>query len=356
MRPPDETAELRVQRAFSSLPLELFLNVLDQLVGTRDGRQPIAYALSDPVTKALRALTLVSRDIYPVASRYLYANCLYLDNCTNYARFRRTFGLNLGNHPQALKYGQAGRNDRLFNEADVPKHITSLFLSPQKTEKCGDSTPMIRLPQIIDICNTIGPTLRRLAIDLQPVYAPASEIQLVKPHMHENNIFLRMPGLEELICSFDVTDYFTYPPPNLKKLAITIQEMEDAHVKFCFSISSLDTLVTLRPPELDAFEIGALFNWYKGHHLDVILVDVSANHGTPKATREWKPDDTVKIWEVDVPKSYYGDENDLILCDGWIWRHGVRGTLWDQHKRRMKCWKEIERNVAKVNPQQQQYD
>jgi hypothetical protein len=56
-----------MQRAFAILPLELFLNVLDQLVGTRNGHQPIAYAPGDPVSQALRALTLVSRNIYLVA-------------------------------------------------------------------------------------------------------------------------------------------------------------------------------------------------------------------------------------------------------------------------------------------------
>jgi hypothetical protein len=333
-----------MERAFASLPLEMFLNVLDQLVGTDNGLLPIAYSSSHIITKALRALTLVSRTSYIVASRYLYANCLYLDNSTNYARFRRTIGLDLGHHPQTIKYGEAGRNDLLFREADIPRFITSLFISPMKTERCGHG--MVRLPQIIDLCKTIGRTLKKLAMDLQPVYTPYSEVISVKPHLATNNIFLYMPNLEELVCSYDVSDYFPYPPPNLKRLAMTFQSMGAAYLDFCFAVSSLEVLICLRPEHLEAFHIDELFARYKGQHLDIVFVDVSANHVTPRDTRDWKDDDKITMWEVDVPKSYYGDEDDVVLCDGWIWTHGVQGTLWGQEKRRMLSWTEIEARLA----------
>ncbi|KAH7345902.1 hypothetical protein BKA66DRAFT_576839 [Pyrenochaeta sp. MPI-SDFR-AT-0127] len=338
--------EERLQREFSVLPLELFYNTLDQLVGMRNGYQPVAYEPSSAATKALRALTLVSRDIYPIASRYLYSNCIYLDNCTNYARFRRTLGLNLGYHPQALKYGQAGRNDQLFADADTPRYITSAFISPMHSMKDGKAMPMVRLPQIIDLCNSIGRSLKRLVLDLQTIYTPASEVELVKPHISENNIFLHMRNLEELVVSYDVADYFPFPPPNLKKLAITVQEMKDTPLDFCFSISSLQMLVFLRPPELTATDINSFFDAFQGKSLDIVLVDVNSNHRTPVGTRSWTENDTVRMWEADVATSFYGDDDDLILCDNWIWTHGVDGTLWTQDKRRMASWEEIERRLA----------
>jgi hypothetical protein len=275
-------------------------------------------------------------DLSPTRTRYLYAHCLYLDNCTSYARFRRTLGLGLGWHPEALGYGEAGRNDELFAQANA--HVTSIFISPCKTEKCEG--PMVRLPQIIDMGLAIGATLKRLAMDLQPVYAPGSEILIAKPHTSTNNIFLHMPLLEELVCSYDVPDYFPHPPPNLKRLAMTFQELTDTHLDFCFSISTLETLCFLRP-ELTATHIDDLFARYRGRHLDIVLVDVNANHVTPKDTRDWDNEDRVTIWETDVPKSYYGDEDDMVLCDGWIWSHGVQGTLWTQDKRRMIEWRVI---------------
>jgi hypothetical protein len=182
-----------LQQGFAKLPLELFLTVLDQLVGTRNGQQqPVAYEPSGIVTKTLRALTLVSRSTYLIATKYLYSHCLYLDSCTTYARFRRTLGLHLGHHPQALDYGEAGRNDELFAEAQVLRNITSLFVSPSKVQRLieGNYTPLVRLSQIIDLCDLIGPTLRRLALDLSPIYATPTEIEQIRPHVTENNVFI----------------------------------------------------------------------------------------------------------------------------------------------------------------------
>jgi hypothetical protein len=285
------TSPLALHHAFSVLPLELFLDVLDQLIGVGSD-PPVAFEPSSSVTQTLRTLTLVSRSVYPIASRYLYSHCLYLDNCTNYAHFRRTIGLNLVYHPQALEYGLASRHE-LFE--DTPRHITSAFISPSKTDKDGKAMPLVRLPQIIDLCRTIGRTLKRLALDFQPVYAVASEIELMRPHISENNIFLHMPQLEELIASYDVLDYFSSPPPNLRRLAVTFQDLKDTQIDFCFATSSLETLFFLRSPELVTADIDLIFSAYKGKSLDVVLVDVNSNHQTPEGTRSWSDDDIVRI-------------------------------------------------------------
>jgi hypothetical protein len=157
-----------------------------------------------------------------------------------------------------------------------------------------------------------------------------------------------MPRLEELVCSFDVPDYFSHPPPNLKRLAITMKDMLELHWDFCFSISTLETLYFLRPYELCAAEIDEMYRRYRGHHLDIVLVDVHVNHVTPQRTRNWEETDRVTIWEMDVPRSHYR-EDDMILCDGWIWLHGVQGTLWTQVKRRMTEWRVIEQNLMAMH-------
>ncbi|RMZ66846.1 hypothetical protein GMOD_00002219 [Pyrenophora seminiperda CCB06] len=154
-----------------------------------------------------------------------------------------------------------------------------------------------------------------------------------------------MLGLEELIISYDVLDYFRYPPPNLKRLAVTSQDLGDVEVDFCLSISSLRILVFLRPLDLGTKDIETIFNSYRGTSLDVVLVDVNSHHQTPPGTQSWNDVDTVRIWEADVPVSFYGDD-DVLLCDNWIWDHGLRGTLWTQKKRRMASWEEIERRLA----------
>jgi hypothetical protein len=346
MAPAESRDEL--ERAFGKLPVELFLNVLDQLVGTHDGQQPVAYGSSNIITKTLRTLTLVSHSTYIIASRYLYSHCLYLDSCTSYARFRRTLGLSLGYHPQALDYGAAGRNENLFAEAGVLRNISSIFISPTELRRPieGNYTPLVRLPQIIDLCNLIAPSLRRLALDLSPIYAPPSEVEQIRPHITENSVFAHMSLLEELIVSYDVVNYFRHPPPNLKRLAITTQELTDLEVAFCLKIPSLQMLVMLRPLNLAAKDIDTIIKAYDGNSLDVVLVDVNSNHRTPNQTRSWTEKDRVRIWEADVPISFYGDDDEIILCDNWMWTHGVNGTLWRQDKRRMVSWEEIEKRLA----------
>ncbi|KAF1911668.1 hypothetical protein BDU57DRAFT_460875 [Ampelomyces quisqualis] len=333
-------------RTIPALPLELYLHILDQLVGMRYGQQPVAYGPHHAVTQTLRSLTLVSRKTYHVASKYLYSHCIYLDDCTNYTRLRRTLGLDIGSHPQSLRYGESGRNEMLFATADPPRYITSAFISPLQTTQDGTETPMIRLPEVIDLFRAIGPTLKRLALDLQTIYTTASEIEHVRPYLSGNNIFLHMPVLEELIASYNVLEYFPFAPPNLKRLAITFQEIKEPQLQFCFSTSSLQTLVMLRPPELLSRDLDLIFSSYKGRNLDVIFVDVNSNHRTPSGTRSWEEDDTVKMWEMDVPTSFYGDEDDLELAEEHIWTHGVDGTLWSQSKRRMTSWAEIQRKLA----------
>lgn len=329
---------------YPRLPPEIFLSILDQLVHSPSRQQPILSS-SNAVTKALRALTLTSRTIYPIASRYLYSHCLYLSDCIGYACFRRTLGFDLGKHPQSLTYGQAARNDRLWNLAKIPQYITTVFISPMKSEQ-NQSTPMVRLPQILDLCGLIGVGLRRLLLDIRPIYSTHGEVEGVKSYRAQNNVFLQMPNLEELVASYDVLDYFPLPPPNLKRLAITVQDLHEIAMRFCFSISTLQTLVILRPVDLSAADIDRLFAAYKGSALDVVLVDVNSNHRTPRETRDWTDGDSVTVWEADVPNSFYGDDDDLVLCDNWIWTLAVSGSLWTRDNRRMASWSEVQRRLA----------
>jgi hypothetical protein len=337
--------EISKQQTLSILPLELFLHVLDQLVGARDSLQPVAHRPSDTKSKTLRSLTLVSRSIHLIASKYLYAYCIHLDNHASCNLFRRTLGLDVLHHSRASRFAKLGRNNHLFAIRETPQYITSAFISPIGTQRDGDTASPIRIRQVIDLCNMIGLTLKRLVMNLQPMCTATSDTEAVGRHFHENNMALSMPHLEELVTSHNVLDLFTVAPRSLKRLAVTLQEVNDARMKSCFSMSSLEMLVYLRPPELSAQDIDSIFSSYQGRGLDVILVDVNSNHRTPTGTRDWGDDDAIKIWEVDVPTSFYGDENELVLCNDFVWTHGENGTLWNQSKRRMASWAEIRRRL-----------
>ncbi|KAF4448615.1 hypothetical protein F53441_7990 [Fusarium austroafricanum] len=72
--------------ANTKLPVEVILLIIEHLV-TKNEPRPILPA-SDLTTKTLLALTTVSKAIYPVASRLLFQNCLYIDSCEKAQQFR----------------------------------------------------------------------------------------------------------------------------------------------------------------------------------------------------------------------------------------------------------------------------
>jgi hypothetical protein len=251
---------------------------------------------------------------------------------------------------KAFNTGKLGATINFFTTAEVTRHITSVFISPAGVQRNinGKATTLVRLPQIIDLCSVVGHTLKRLALDFGPIHATPSQVETIGPHITGKNIFLNMPVLEELIVSYGVTTYFRYPPPNLKRLAITTQELDDTEEEFCFAITSLEMLVFLCPIELSAIDIDTMFKAYKGKSLDIVLVDVDSNFCTLQGTRSWTTEDTVRIWEAEVPINFYSDDDPHTLCDSWIWTHGVKGTLWSQEKRRMASWEEVEREVERA--------
>jgi hypothetical protein len=53
--------------------------------------------------------------------------------------------------------------------------------------------------------------------------------------------------------------------------------------------------------------------------LDIILVNVECSHETPLGEERWKKDN-VSVRKLDVPTSYYGDEDEVVLCQEWVKR------------------------------------
>ena len=130
--------------------------------------------------------------------------------------------------------------------------------TPMGTPTCETErtpyTPLVRLKHIVSLFRTIGPTLKRLVLDMQPIYSPHSEAQ-DNVSRGSTHVFVSMPKLEELVASYDALDHFHIAPPNLKRLAITIDNMHKAAVRFIFAASALEMLIALRPKELSAAKL-----------------------------------------------------------------------------------------------------
>lgn len=332
-------------QTFGPLPAELLLNVLDQLVQARGAHRPVPFPHSDDVIKTLRSLTLVSRGIYPIATKYLYSNHIWLDSPATFYRFCTALKLNRQRHVLANK--EIVQQNRGFAQFDLSRYITSVYISP-RTEKIDWSlwTLAVRLPAIFSLCCSLSSTLKRLHLNLWPTIMFFERMRDIGSEYMHCNMFARMLRLEELVISWDAIGYFQRPPPNLKRLAVGGDSFDQLETIFYLSAPSLETLILFRPVELSANMIETFFDSYHGKSLDIILFENNFNHRTPEGTRDWTPDDAVRIWEADVPLSFYGDDEPLVLCNQWMWDQAMAGTLWNQTQRRMMSWTEVQKRLA----------
>lgn len=323
------------------LPAEIFLNVLDQLVETGDGSCPLPQPQLNSVRKTLRSLTLVSRDIYPIATKYLYSAHIWLGSLGAISRFCTTLELNRQRH--TLTNDMAVQQHKGFAQFDLSKYVTSLYLSPVEYSKSTSTGPRWRwtpnsgLTEIVGLCHSLSSTLKRLHLNLLPMVAHFDATKKSGLETIDPNLFARLLRVEEMMITEDVIDYFTHPPPNLKRLGIIFDVLSDFDPAFCLSLPSLRTLVLLRPWGFSASMIETFLDSYHGKNLDIILFENSVNYGTSEGTREWRSDDTVHIFEADVPLGFYGDD----VNDEWMWDQAIEGTLWSQTQRQMKSWADI---------------
>ena len=335
-------------KGWSSLPVELHLHILDFLVESstphHQDHQPVALPPNHPTTRTLLALTRVSRIIYPLASSYLYANCLCINNEPSFARLYRTLSLHSSADPQLSQNTEPRRDEELWKQVDVLRHVNRAFLSPAEDKTEGEEcfAAMMQFPHVVDVFAIIGAQLKRLVLVLSHEHiSQMRDTNLMNPKSRlssyrNKKVFPSMPLLEEAVINFDSRYTVSSLSPQLKRLCTTVYDEFDCMPGACFSIPSLETLVLLRPKGLAAVEIDAWFYTYQGESLDVILVDVNSNHLIPWLTRNFKEDDKVRIWEVDVPTSFYGDDDDIELCTTWIFEHARDGSLWETEKRRME--------------------
>ncbi len=235
--------------AFSKLPVELFLLVLDALVDcSLPPQQPVAYPPSHPTTKALLALTRVSRAIYPLASRYLYASCCYL-NATNFKRIHRTLGSHFDAYSQTAQNTRPDYKEALWKEADVLRYMNRAYFSTRGKSPKGKYYK--RPPDdILDLLLTIGTQLKTLVLNIPTLHverhcAEAPQLTANTSLGSSNNwpICLSMPLLEELVVSFNITRLMPTPPPYLQRLCITGLKREDVLFDFHHLIPSLKVVM-----------------------------------------------------------------------------------------------------------------
>lgn len=124
--------------------------------------------------------------------------------------------------------------------------------------------------------------------------------------------------------------------PNLKTLALYNKDVStDGFWAELGRLEGLETLVFTRADGLD--EVDMKVEWKKHckderRGLEIVLVNVQSGHREVAGRERWKDKDKIRITEVNVPTSYYGDDDPICLCQDWVKRRMLRGeppTEWN---------------------------
>ncbi|KAF2498897.1 hypothetical protein BU16DRAFT_308768 [Lophium mytilinum] len=319
------------------LPLELFLQIIEHIVATPHGAVPIAFPQSDIRTRTLYSLLFVCKPISKAVSSYLYAYCLHLNTPSRVEKIRAQAGPPDSGWLSRLIYGTP--------QSFEPPPITSLYLChsiPEwyQYENLRVSTGLLKL---------VAPTLKRLAL-----FLPVANISQAVRYELTGGALARLTVLEELVSSHSA--FFRDPGPDvtlpsLRRLALT-GPLHEQELKFLSKCTHLETLVYRRnwfEAWSDPKEIDDVFNAYTGPALRVMLVAEAMHHGPPKGGRTFHEDDPIKFYEVDVPTSYYGDENaEHPLCYEFIREGGVRGTIWQEEARKLEDFATAKKRLERI--------
>ncbi|CZR62623.1 uncharacterized protein PAC_12520 [Phialocephala subalpina] len=310
-----------------SLPLEIILNVIDFVTPTSN-TSPIALVPGHPTTKTILSLTLTSRAIHPVARRLLYANCMYIHTSKRLSLLVRTL-----TKPHDLYQPSESAKDIL-------PCITSLYLRPFPLKYDPSSLDFPTSLKVEQLLKHAGPYLRRLLIDmpLRSLY-PEDDALGVKRILR--SAFTNLPVLEEFCTVRDelfLSTKIMHPSDEphvwslwskLRTLALYNPAVDDELLQDLKNVPNIETVVFTRSDCLEETDIKQ--KWERLHRneevrpVEFLLVNVEAEHRIPLGKDRWKEDDTVKIRELNVPISYYGDEDEIVLCQQWVKRKFLSG-------------------------------
>lgn len=322
------------------LPPEVLLRVAE-LVLPPPSREPIAHRPSSAETRTLVALTLTSRTFYPLAIQLLHTHCLYIESAP---RLRRLLtSLSTPPLPSLLAH----------RPPTLRRCLTSLFLSPFGATL--DDLPVASWTH--ELLALAAPHLRRLVVDmpLRTLY-PEDDHLGVRPVLRR--AFDQLEAIEECVSVRDELylaedwGWVLQPLPwgrwhGLRRLALYNQDVGsgrfwDAMAK----VPGLEKLVLTRADGLADVDLWMAREGWRGSETECLLVDVESGHSllygekarkarrlteaTSGAEEVVRADrDAVTVQRYNVPVSYYGDENEIELCQEWVKDAAIRRVLWD---------------------------
>lgn len=335
------------------LPLELIFQVIDSLVGDSH----VILRPSHSITKTLLSLALVCRATYPVASNYLRQHCVYIDNDR---RLRDLIYCVESTKGADATDTQPTASLRLGAPL---RPISTLYLAPFAATLDDQPTAI----WIRELFCVLHPSLRSLVVDV-PLRSlcPADDHLNVRKTLRD--AFGLLTSLEELVSVRDELYLDVLEPdwrradepreapvwtlwPGLRRLALYNVDADERFWANARGMRELETVVLTRA---DGLWDTCLKSAYLGvsasggavtaadgpepgapppRPLKVVLVNVSSQHPDRFAgQRKWAqvdPGNVVSAATYDVPVSFYGDDDDIQLCQNWVKTAALRKELWE---------------------------
>jgi len=118
--------------------------------------------------------------------------------------------------------------------------------------------------------------------------------------------------------------------PKLRTLALyNVDVWSQRFWKGLRQLENIETVVLTRGDGLGVVDIKREWNKQFGkltetRSLNIVLVDIEAEHQI-LGKDSWKKDDTMQVKVLNVPTSYYGDEDPVALCQQWTKRSVLLG-------------------------------
>ncbi|KAH7413466.1 hypothetical protein BKA64DRAFT_703570 [Cadophora sp. MPI-SDFR-AT-0126] len=300
------------------LPTEILLNIIDSIASFTDLPE-IALPRNHPITKTLVALTYTSRALLPHARRLLYTHCLYIHTENRLRKLLRSL-----------------QESQQHAHGDLLEYASSLYLRPYPVD--GTIADLRISNDVLLLMSALAPRLRRLLVDIpfRSVY-PDEDRLGVRPVLR--TAFSNLPALEEF-CSVRDELYLELgasDDPGVwsgwgKLKMLVLYNVDVATEKFwkgLYLSKNIETVVLTRCDGLN--EVNMKQEWKnkfkKGEErpLDVLLVNVDAEHTIPLGFERWKKEDKMQVRILNVPISYYGDEDLRVICQQWVKRRILQG-------------------------------
>ena len=314
------------------LPTEILFMIVEAVVPSPT---TIAFPPSDSTTKTLRALCCVSAAVYPTALRLLVTHCLYIDDQHRLDQLLLFLG-----HVVSRLDGL----DTTLPSVPLIQHIRSLYLAPFPPHTIN-KMPIAR--SVNNLFSIISPSLINLVIDmpLRSLY-PGEDVEQVRPilraafeQLSSIEVFCTVRDELFLATHHHFSELLGVELPvwllwrNLRVLALYNPDLSHG---LCRKLANLRKLTTLVLTRADGLVDGADFkndwafqNRLPNNSLVISLVNTWGLHVLPTASAAWTAEDVIAVRQVDVPVSYYADEDVITLCQDWVKQRALRGELED---------------------------